>query len=104
MPNLTNEEGTALKLPVKVHLENPLLGSECYIGSSAEPVTLNLTTGTTSPPEPNKPITGKLGRIEAHVYEGVTYLEITENTLVENAFAVPTATGCGGIFSFLSTH
>jgi hypothetical protein len=99
--NLINEEGTALHLPVKVHLENPLLGSECYIGSSANPITLNLTTGTTSPPPPNKPISGKLGNIASHVYEGVTYLEITENTLVENAFAVPAASGCGGIFSFL---
>src|SRR4029077_2726085 len=26
--------GVALKMPVRVHLENPFLGSECYIGSS----------------------------------------------------------------------
>jgi len=41
-------EGTALTLPIKVHLENPLLGSECYIGSTKEPITLNLTTGATT--------------------------------------------------------
>src|ERR1700728_1667601 len=40
-------EGTALTLPIKVHLENPLLGSSCYIGSNAEPIVLNLTTGAT---------------------------------------------------------
>src|ERR1700760_3491862 len=54
--------GTALKLPVKVHLENPLLGSSCYVGSSSSPIWFNLTTGTTAPPAPNKPITGSVGK------------------------------------------
>jgi hypothetical protein len=99
--NLVNEEGTALKLPIKVRLENPLLGSACYIGSSAEPVTLHLTTGTTSPPEPNKPISGKVGDLTSHVFEGVSYLQILENTLVDNSFSAPAANGCGGIFAFL---
>jgi hypothetical protein len=95
--NLENREGVALKLPVKIHLENPLLGSECYVGSSTTPVTLNLTTGTTSPPGPNKPISGKVGKINAK--DSFEFLEITENELVDNAFAAPEATGCGGIFS-----
>jgi len=99
--NLINEEGVALSLPTKVRLENTLLGSECYIGSSSEPVTLNLTTGTTSPPAPNKPISGKLGTLDEKLFEGFPYIEIKNNTLVDNAFAVPTAHGCGGIFSFL---
>ena len=43
------EEGVALKLPVKVHLENPFLGSSCYVGSSSSPIIWNLTTGTTEP-------------------------------------------------------
>jgi hypothetical protein len=97
--NLLNEEGTALSLPLKVHLENPLLGSECYIGSSAHPVVLNLTTGTTSPPGPNKPIKGKVGHIAVE-NEG-DFIEITNNTLVDNSFAAPEATGCGGPASFL---
>jgi hypothetical protein len=97
--NLENREGTALKLPVKIHLENPLLGSECYIGSSATPVTLNLTTGTTSPPGPNTPISGKVGVISAK--DEFEFLEVTNNELVDNAFAAPAATGCGGIFSIL---
>ena len=53
----------ALKLPVRVHLENPLLGSECYIGSSSSPIWWNLTTGTTSPPPPNTPIKGTAGAL-----------------------------------------
>jgi hypothetical protein len=39
----------------------PLLGSSCYVGSSARPLQLNLTAGATSPPAPNKPISGKRG-------------------------------------------
>jgi hypothetical protein len=99
--NLINEEGVALSLPLKLHLENPLLGSECYIGSSSSPVTFNLTTGTTSPPEPNKPISGKLGEVAFLESEGIEYTQITNTTLVDNAFSTPGASGCGGIFSFL---
>ena len=33
--NLAAEEGVALKLPVKVHLENPFLGKNCFVGSSS---------------------------------------------------------------------
>jgi len=56
----------ALGLPVKVKLENPFLGSECYIGSSTEPIVLKLTTGTTKPPPPNKSITGKIWTEESN--------------------------------------
>ena len=35
--NLLFEEGTALGLPVKFHLENAILGSGCYIGSETKP-------------------------------------------------------------------
>lgn len=84
----------ALGLPVKVKLENPLLGNECYIGSSTEPIILKLTTGTTKPPPPNTPITGKIGKLESNA-EG-SILTIKGNTLVDNLFAVPVAKGCGG--------
>ncbi len=97
--NLENQEGTALSLPLKIHLENTLLGSECYIGSSASPVTLNLTTGTTSPNPPNAPISGKVGKIVAK--DEFEFIELIGNKLVDNAFSAPEATGCGGIFAFL---
>lgn len=97
--NLINEEGVALSLPVKVKLENPLLGGECYIGSSSSPVTLNLTTGATNPPPPNKTIKGKLGNLE--FLDEFTLIEITNSTLVDNAFSAPAATGCGGVLSFI---
>lgn len=95
--NLTNVEGVALSLPVKIRLENPLLGGECYIGSSSSPVTLNLTDGTTSPPPPNEPIKGKLGDLK--FIDEFTIAEITENTLVDNAFSAPEVSGCGGLLS-----
>jgi hypothetical protein len=97
--NLEIGEGTALKLPVKVHLENPFLGSKCYVGSSSSPIIWNLTTGITSPPGPNTPIEGKPGFVE--LKDNFEIVELTENTLVENAWAAPEATGCGGILAFL---
>lgn len=97
--NLVNREAVALSVPVKIHLENPLLGSACYIGSSASPITWNLTTGTTSPPAPNKPITGKVGPINEKD-EG-ELLELTGATLVDNAFSAPAASGCGGALSVI---
>jgi hypothetical protein len=95
--NQESREGTALSLPLRIHLENPLLGGECYIGSYAAPVTVNLTSGTTSPPEPNKPISGETGRLS--VKDEFNFVELTENTLVDNAFSVPSVTGCGGHLS-----
>lgn len=95
--NLIFESGIALQLPVKVKLSNFLLGSSCYIGSESHPIILNLTTGTTSPPEPNKPIKGSAGELE--ILEEGALLRLIGGSLVDNAFAAPGATGCGGAFS-----
>jgi hypothetical protein len=97
--HLEEGEGTALALPVKVKLENTFLGSECYIGSNAHPIALNLTDGVTSPDAPNKPIEGHAGHVTFK--DSSEFIELTENTLVNNEFAAPEATGCGGIFSAL---
>jgi hypothetical protein len=97
--NLLGETGTALSLPVKVKLESPLLGSECYIGSNASPIVINFTTGTTSPPAPNKPIKGSKGKLESNPEGNI--LTINKNSLVNNSFAAPSVSGCGGVFSFL---
>jgi len=96
--HLNGERGTALTLPVRVHLKNPLLGSGCYVGSQSSPIEWRLTTGTTSPPPPNKPITGKTGELNEE--EGEVLL-LENNSLADNSFSVPVAEGCGGAFAFL---
>lgn len=90
-------EGIALSLPVKVHLENPLLGSSCYVGSNAAPIVLELTTGKTSPPPPNKSISGSPGTTTFN--EGI--ITVSKNSLVNNSFAAPATHGCGEFFEFL---
>jgi hypothetical protein len=96
--NVIAESGTAATLPLKVKLSNPALGEQCYIGSSSEPVLLQLTTGTTSPPGPNKPISGKAGEI---TLEPSVIIHIENNSLVDNAFSAPGVNGCGGLLSIL---
>lgn len=92
--NLAFEEGTALEIPVKVHLENPLLGSTCYIGSESSPLLWHLTTGVTSPPAGTAPITGFGG--EGEFKEEFQILQLNKVSLVDNAWSAPAANGCGG--------
>jgi hypothetical protein len=92
--NLIFEEGVALQLPVQVKLGNVFLGSSCIVGSSSHPIILNLTTGETSPPAPNKPIHGASGTLELE--SGGELARLTGGSLVDNAFAAPGAHGCGG--------
>jgi hypothetical protein len=80
---------TSITLPLKVKLDNLVLGSNCYIGSEAEPLTLHLIYGTTNPPPPNTPISGKVTITQVDSY--ITQLV---GTLVDNAFSAPGATGC----------
>ena len=92
--NLVFEEGNALILPVKIHLENPLFGSGCYVGSNSAPLMWNLTTGETKPPAGTAPLHGIGGHIE--FYEESQIAEVTGTSLVDNAWAAPHASGCGG--------
>jgi hypothetical protein len=95
------EEGVGLIMPVKVHLENPFLGKNCYVGSSTSPITWNLTSATTSPPLPNKAISGFGG--EGEFLEEAKIVVLKNNKIVDNSWSAPTASGCGGILSFLVT-
>lgn len=87
-------QGEALTLPTRIKLDNPFLGSNCYIGSASSPVTLKLTTGTTAPPAPNSPITGNPGSLSLPP-NGDPILVLEGHTLVDNSFSVPKASGCG---------
>lgn len=89
----TNFTFATVTLPIKVHLTTPsgVLGNNCYIGSNSSPVVLHNTTGTTSPPPPNEPITG----VEATFSEDEKgILHFSNGTYVDNSFAAPGASGC----------
>jgi hypothetical protein len=85
------EPGGRIRLPVKVRLVNVLLGMNCHIGTNSRPVRLDLLTGTTSPPPPNRPISGAHGT-PTPIPGGIALIG---NVNVENSFAVPGATECG---------
>jgi hypothetical protein len=89
--NLINQEGTALGLPVKIKLDNPLLGSNCYIGSDAKPVQINFTTGKSGA------IEGSPGLVKFN--KEFTRVTIAGGRLSNGDFVAPSAEGCGGIFS-----
>jgi hypothetical protein len=85
---------TLITLPIKLKLDNPILGPFCYIGSNSDPAILKLTTGTTNPPLPNHPITGGVGTPVTNPDGNIG--EIDNINFVDNAFRVPGATlGCG---------
>ncbi len=92
--NLLSEEGIAVGLPLRLHLNNPLLGGRCFIGSATSPLQLNFTTGTTSPPPPNAPIQGKAGGLT--IEDEFANVILSNDLLVDNSFSAPGAEGCGG--------
>ena len=94
LKNLLSANGAGLTMPIDVLVSTPsgALGPDCTIGDKATPITLNLTTGTTSPPPPNTPITGAVGTA---VSSSKGLITDTGLTLVDNAFAVPGADNCG---------
>jgi hypothetical protein len=84
-----------ITMPIKLRLSNPLIGSNCHIGTNSNPVMLHLTTGTTSPPPPNRPISGRPGTISFEPETGIIFVRGTVD--VDNSFSVPGASGCGGL-------
>lgn len=81
----------SLSMPIKLRLSNPILASNCHIGTNSSPMNLNLITGTTSPPAPNRPISGRIGDVS---FPG-SYIQFTNNVNVNNSYSVPGASGCG---------
>jgi hypothetical protein len=94
LENFALQNEVALSLPVQIKLSNPFLGSDCHIGSAASPVVFNLTTGTTAPDLPNDPVTGTPGTFSVIIASEL--IEFSGYELRDNAFALPTAEGCGG--------
>ena len=98
--NLLAEEEVALALPVRIKLSNTLLGNKCYIGSKSNPVKLQLTTGLTSPPPPNEPISGRADT-SIELKDEFQLVVIRGNKLVDNSYSVPGVSGCGGLLSLV---
>jgi hypothetical protein len=94
------EKGTAVTLPIRVHLKNTFLGNSCYIGSESSPLQLHLTTGATSPPKGFESIHGATGKIETLKENGVRMIHISGNKLVDNTFSAPGSEGCGEVNIF----
>jgi hypothetical protein len=93
--NLSQKIGIALKMPVRVHLENPFLGGSCFVGTESSPITLELYSGKT----PDEKLVGTSGKIQ--FLDGGRILRLNEAKLVSNNWSAPKASGCGGILSFL---
>jgi len=91
--HLLEEKGTALGLPAKIHLQNAILGSSCYIGSASEPIPLKFTTGTSGS------LKGSAGLLTPNAE--FTKLTFNGGKFVDGTYAAPGTNGCGGIFSFL---
>jgi hypothetical protein len=74
--------GSIVTLPVRVHLQNAILGSRCYIGSAKDPILLKPMLQTA--PE----------NISTALFSGGFIVGLTA-TLGDDTFTVPEAKGCG---------
>lgn len=91
LPNVLTEEEPAFALPVKFHIENTILGGECYVSSNTEPILLELTSGESGA------LHGSAGTLNVNGPGSLVTLNGAE--LVDGTFAAPEASGCGGEFA-----
>jgi hypothetical protein len=86
-----------ITLPVKIKLDNPFLGTTCFIGTNANPIVLK-------PANLTRP-TGKVVRFNADGTANTTgqmgYLSLSGAAQGDSTFAVPKSSGCG-LFGILS--
>ena len=79
-----------ITLPVKVHLVNPILGPNCYIGTDGNPIVLR-PENTTQPS-----IAAAIGDLDGTPNPSGALARLTgTSTQGDDSFAVPGATGCG---------
>jgi hypothetical protein len=80
-----------MTLPVKIHLRNPFLDRNCYIGSNGDPMVLKVANQT-------RP-TARFGRFDADGTPNpageMNYTDLSGATVADTTFAVPAARNCG---------
>lgn len=91
--NFIGESTPGVVLPIKLHLTGSILGNQCFFGSNAAPVTVDFTTGPTSPEPPNEPIHGSTGHLSENPSQTILFDNNYE--VVNNEFPAPEAQGCG---------
>ncbi|MDV9192456.1 hypothetical protein R6L23_30345 [Streptomyces sp. SR27] len=80
-----------VRIPVRIHLQNPFLGSNCYIGTKTNPIML-YPSNLTSPDFSVERFNGDGSPNE----EGdMSRLNMLGSTQTDTTFAVPGASGCG---------
>jgi hypothetical protein len=87
-----------MTVPVKIKLSNPILGSDCYIGSNSDPIVLN-PENSVAPPNGTFDTFDANGTSDPNgAFQVAT---VFGGTIVDKTFAVPGASGCGGpLFSW----
>ncbi len=78
-------------LPVKIRLDNPLLGSRCYIGSEADPILLRPRNAS----QPALTLTRYAPDGTTQAGGPMSNIELSGADQVDDSFAVPEADGCG---------
>jgi hypothetical protein len=80
-----------MTLPVKIHLQNPFLDRNCYIGSNSDPMVLKVANQT-------RPA-AKFGRFDADGTPNpageMNYTDLSGANVADTTFAVPAARDCG---------
>lgn len=83
-----------LSMPIKVNLLNPFIRPGCSIGSNSNPVVLTMIVGTTSPPAPNRPITGRAPSYVGPDPADANVFLVQDLKHVDNSFAAPRTYTC----------
>lgn len=83
---VAGEAGTAFELPVKMHMVGKGLGSQCYIGSDAEPIIVA--------PSLTVPSNSLILALDPNEFP-VEVVGVGGESLEDKTLTVPAATGCG---------
>lgn len=87
-----------VNIPVRIHLQNPFLGSNCYIGTKSKPIVLRPSNQTS----PSFAVERYNGDGSPNEEGDMSRLNLLGSTQVDNTFAVPGASGCGlGLFGLI---